>query len=151
MASSSSAVAGPPRQEMITSAISFLQDPKVGSSSIAQRIAFLESKGLTSQEIDEALRRSGLVGGGANGGGAGGGGGGPMIQQGPPQYHQQQQPYGQYGPPGYGQQQSGLGGRDWRDWFIMAVVSGTLGYGVIALARVSVRAQQTRRAHIILA
>ncbi|CAO1612788.1 unnamed protein product [Parajaminaea phylloscopi] len=130
MASNATAVAAP-RQEMISSAISFLQDPKVASSSVAQRIAFLESKGLTSGEIDEALGRSGVVGG--NGPGA------P-----PPQQHQQpyayaqasQQPYGPRAlyPPHMAQQQAGPS-RDWRDWFIMAVVSGTIGYGVVALAR----------------
>lgn len=124
-----------PRQEMITSAISFLQDPKVASSSVAQRIAFLESKGLSSGEIDEALRRSGVVGGGN----------GPPQQQ----YHQgqaqqyygtqQQQQSGYYYPPPPPNQSQG---RDWRDWFIMAVVSGTIGYGVIALARVSIRSRR---------
>lgn len=111
---------------MVQSAVSFLSDPKVHSSSVAQRIAFLESKGLSSQEIDEALRQVGL-----------GGGGGGEPNRGPANYSQQRSPYAavqqQYPP--YAQQPAAS--RDWRDWFIMAVVSGAVGYGVIALARVS--------------
>lgn len=121
MSSSSS-----PRQEMVQSAVSFLSDPKVHSSSVAQRIAFLESKGLSSQEIDEALRQVGL-----------GGGGGGEANRGPANYSQQRSPYAavQQPYPPYAQQAGAS--RDWRDWFIMAVVSGAVGYGVIALARVS--------------
>lgn len=103
---------------MIQSAVSFLSDPKIQSSSIAQRIAFLESKGLNSQEIDEALRQVGMAQ--------------TQQQQQQQAIHPSQQtryyPPGTYAPP---QQPT----RDWRDWFIMAVVTGTVGYGVIALAR----------------
>ena len=125
---STSSQQGPPRQELISSAISFLSDPKVQSSSIAQRIAFLESKGLTSPEIDEALRQSGMVGGGTSG----------QQQQQQPYQQQQQRYYGQQQGMGgyYGPQVPPTAGRDWRDWFIMAVVSGAVGYGVIAMAKV---------------
>ncbi|CAO1621267.1 unnamed protein product [Sympodiomycopsis kandeliae] len=122
--SSSSGTNAAPRQEMIQSAISFLSDPKIQSSSIAQRIAFLESKGLNSAEIDEALRQSGLAGQPPQ----------PVAPRGyPQQQQQQQQPY--YGPYPPRSQVDGPPTRDWRDWFIMAVVTGTVGYGVIALAR----------------
>lgn len=95
-----------PRSDMVQSAVSFLADPKVQSSPVSQRITFLESKGLTPQEIDAALAQAprGVAPPAAY----------PMVPAYPP-WHQPQ--------------------RDWRDWFIMAVVSGTVGYGVIALAR----------------
>jgi anthranilate phosphoribosyltransferase len=39
----------------LESAISFLQDPKVSGSPLTQQIAFLESKGLSPTEIQQAL------------------------------------------------------------------------------------------------
>lgn len=107
---------------MVQSAVTFLADPNVQSSPFSQRISFLESKGLTSQEIDLALSQA------AHSGGAGGpsavaharGGGVP-----PPGAYPMVPAYPPMQPPR----------RDWRDWFIMGVVSGTVGYGLIALAR----------------
>lgn len=98
---------GVPRPDMVQSAVSFLADPKVQSSSVSDRVSFLESKGLTAQEIDTALALSSR---GATAAPAAY----PLV----PAYPPWQRPQ-----------------RDWRDWFIMAVVSGTVGYGVIALAR----------------
>lgn len=51
--------AAPPdlREGLIQSAVKFLSDPKVQESPLNKRLAFLESKGLTQNEIDEALRR----------------------------------------------------------------------------------------------
>lgn len=67
----------PERQELLRNAVSFLADPKVmslftfwqngslircilktQSSPLAKRIEFLESKGLTSPEIEEAMRQA---------------------------------------------------------------------------------------------
>ncbi|WFD36916.1 peroxisomal membrane protein pex14 [Malassezia cuniculi] len=96
------------RHDMVQSAVSFLADPKVQSSPVSQRISFLESKGLTPQEIDAALSQA------PRGAGVHPAAAYPMV----PAYPPWQRPQ-----------------RDWRDWFIMAVVSGTVGYGVIALAR----------------
>ncbi|CAH2352005.1 peroxisomal membrane protein Pex14p [[Candida] railenensis] len=45
-------------EELIGSAVSFLKDPNVGSSPLTKKIEFLESKGLSQQEIEEALRRA---------------------------------------------------------------------------------------------
>ncbi|XP_039123743.1 peroxisomal membrane protein PEX14-like [Dioscorea cayenensis subsp. rotundata] len=45
------------REEMIYNAVNFLSDPNVRSSSIISRREFLEKKGLTQCEIDEAFRR----------------------------------------------------------------------------------------------
>ncbi|PKI83235.1 Pex14p [Malassezia vespertilionis] len=102
-----------PRVDMIRNAVSFLSDPKVQSSPISQRVSFLESKGLTPQEVDLALAESSRA---------------------PPPQNSMQNMQSQYPmmpayPPMQPQQ------RDWRDWFIMAVVSGTVGYGLFGLAR----------------
>lgn len=115
--------AGPVRQDMVASAVSFLSDPKVQSSSMSQRVSFLESKGLRPNEIDEAIRQSGAQ--------AGGSAGYASYAAGPPAPYYGGAPYGAPYPTAQAQQQ----GRDWRDWFIMAVVSGTIGYGVISLAK----------------
>lgn len=110
------------RPDMVASAISFLADPKVQSASMSQRVSFLESKGLRPQEIDEAIHQAGSSN-------AVGPSNYSAYAAGPAQPY-----YGpQYGPQGYAAAQQQ--GRDWRDWFIMAVVSGTIGYGVISLAK----------------
>lgn len=47
------------RESLIESAISFLRDPSVASAPIEKRIAFLQSKNLTQEEVDVALARAG--------------------------------------------------------------------------------------------
>ncbi|KAJ3737156.1 peroxisomal membrane anchor protein conserved region-domain-containing protein [Lentinula guzmanii] len=89
------------REELIRSAVAFLSDPKSHSSPLAQRIQFLEAKGLTPSEIDWAVRQA-------------------SNQSSTISYN-----------PGY---PSGYGlptaqQWDWRDYFITAVVSGTVLYG----------------------
>jgi len=103
------------RTALLSSAISFLRDPSTASSPLAQRIAFLESKGLNQQEIEQALSA-------ANGG--------PLMP---------------YNNNGGGRAQGGVGGfsrgrefeRDWRDYFIMSVVGGGVGWLAVKLAQVS--------------
>lgn len=51
--------AAPPREPLITTAVKFLQNPKVRQSPLATRKAFLKKKGLTDAEVDLALQRSG--------------------------------------------------------------------------------------------
>ena len=46
------------RQELIENAIKFLKDPKVQEAPLAKRISFLETKGLTQEEIKIALDSS---------------------------------------------------------------------------------------------
>lgn len=46
------------REELVRPAAKFLADPKVASSPLAKKIAFLESKGLSAEEIEVALQRS---------------------------------------------------------------------------------------------
>lgn len=119
------------REELISSAISFLSDPSVASSPLEKRIAFLQSKNLTQDEINIALSRVGEDPS-------------PSIapSQGPSSqqqsiYRPPPQAYGGYGYPQYGQWQPPpeLPKRDWRDWFIMATVVGGVGYGLYFIAK----------------
>ncbi|XP_006642148.2 peroxisomal membrane protein PEX14 isoform X2 [Lepisosteus oculatus] len=48
-----------PREQLIATAIKFLQNQKVRQSPLATRRAFLKKKGLTDEEVDLALQRSG--------------------------------------------------------------------------------------------
>ncbi|KAH8835796.1 peroxisomal membrane anchor protein conserved region-domain-containing protein [Flagelloscypha sp. PMI_526] len=94
------------RAELIRNAVNFLSDPNTQSSPLAQKIQFLEAKGLTPPEIDSAFKQA-------------------QAQPGP-----SYAPYpGAYGFPG-GPPQSGW---DWRDYFITAVVSGAVTYGAVSL------------------
>ncbi|XP_073326428.1 peroxisomal membrane protein PEX14 isoform X1 [Pagrus major] len=49
----------PPREALITTAVKFLQNPKVRQSPLATRKAFLKKKGLTDEEVELAIQRSG--------------------------------------------------------------------------------------------
>uniref|UniRef100_A0AAQ4PH10 Peroxisomal membrane protein PEX14 n=1 Tax=Gasterosteus aculeatus aculeatus TaxID=481459 RepID=A0AAQ4PH10_GASAC len=49
----------PPREQLITTAVKFLQNPKVRQSPLATRKAFLTKKGLTEEEVELAIQRSG--------------------------------------------------------------------------------------------
>ncbi len=126
------------REELVSSAITFLQDPSTASAPLDKRIQFLRSKNLTQEEIDLALARAGAE-----------------------QQQQQQQPSPRnapYYPPGPQQQEQQnfyrrqppqygynpymewqppppeLPRRDWRDWFIMATVVGGASFGLYTLA-----------------
>lgn len=139
---SSQAVSRPIRPDMVTSAVSFLVDPKVQTSTLSQRVQFLESKGLNPEEIDEAMRQSGTSTSSV-----------ASAAPGPSRAVHQQQPM--YAPQGYQQpyypqQMAQQQGRDWRDWFIMAVVSGTIGYGVISFAKVSAACRKNRHGQPLL-
>ncbi|KAH8988867.1 peroxisomal membrane anchor protein conserved region-domain-containing protein [Lactarius akahatsu] len=105
------------KQELIRNAVAFLTDPKAQASPLAQRVQFLEAKGLTGPEIEEAMRLANSSG--------------PHQ----PHIHPQQPSYGPvYGPLPYVSPHHSPW--DWRDYFITAVVSGSLAYGAVALARI---------------
>ncbi|KAJ5888093.1 Peroxisomal membrane anchor protein (Pex14) [Penicillium taxi] len=125
-----------PREELIASAVTFLQDPSVASSPIEKRVAFLQSKNLTQEEVDVALSRAGEDPSAA----AAASGSTPSSQN----YQSQQlayQPQAQvtqgYGYPQYNQWQAPPEPprRDWRDWFIMATVVGGVGYGLYTVTK----------------
>ncbi|KAJ5338491.1 Peroxisomal membrane anchor protein (Pex14) [Penicillium brevicompactum] len=121
-----------PREELISSAITFLQDPSVASSPIEKRVAFLQSKNLTQEEVDLALSRVGEDPSAAAAATA--------ASSSAPAYSSQPVPYRQpppqppqgYGYPPYNQWQPPPEPpkRDWRDLFIMATVMGGVGYGL---------------------
>ncbi|KAL2113156.1 hypothetical protein VUR80DRAFT_10023 [Thermomyces stellatus] len=115
------------REELVTSAAQFLQDPSVASSPIENRISFLREKNLTQEEIDAALARAGPFQPSS-------GQSPPPAQASPPppaqqQYYQPQPSYAWQQPPAPVPQ------RDWRDWFIMATMVGGLGYGLYTVAK----------------
>ncbi|RDW72033.1 hypothetical protein BP5796_08067 [Coleophoma crateriformis] len=115
------------REDLVASAVTFLQDPSVASSPVENRIAFLQSKNLTQEEVDTALARAG-------------GEAAPSYSN----YAPQQQVVRQ-APPSYGAYQQSpwqqppappaVPTRDWRDWFIMATVMGGVGYGLYFVAK----------------
>lgn len=51
------AITIPMREDQIQNAVKFLSHPKVRGSPVIYRRSFLEKKGLTKEEIDEAFRR----------------------------------------------------------------------------------------------
>ncbi|KAG2215956.1 hypothetical protein INT45_004090 [Circinella minor] len=113
------------REDLIQSAISFLTDPKVQSAALAKKVSFLESKGMTSEEIEEAMSR-------ANGGAP------STTSTSAPQVGA----VAQYTQPGSVQQQGMVGPPvparpkyDWRDVFIAAVLAGGATYGLWTLAK----------------
>ncbi|EKM61178.1 uncharacterized protein PHACADRAFT_134491 [Phanerochaete carnosa HHB-10118-sp] len=116
-------MASPERQELLRNAVVFLRDPKARivqtqSSPLAQRVQFLEAKGLTGSEIEEAMRQAAAS---------------QPVPYAPPQAYGVYQPA--YGSAPYGAQPPQPW--DWRDYFvrshITAVVSGTIVYGAVAL------------------
>ncbi|KAF1959834.1 hypothetical protein CC80DRAFT_591004 [Byssothecium circinans] len=122
------------REDLITSAVSFLQDPSVASASLEKRIAFLQSKNLTQEEIDISLARASEDPGHPSPP--------PSQSSTPPNYASNRPPpsappYGNYPPPGYWQQPPPPEPpkRDWRDYFIMATVMGGISYGLYFTAK----------------
>ncbi|KAK0672989.1 PEX14 peroxisomal biogenesis factor 14 encoded by the pex14 protein [Cercophora samala] len=126
------------REELVASAATFLQDPSVAASPIEKKVAFLQAKNLTQEEVNAALARVGA------------GVAPPQAYTSqavaPAQQHHQppQQYYGQPYPPQqqyppYGwqppQQQTVPPRRDWRDWFIMATVVSGVSYGIFSLGK----------------
>ncbi|CCM05146.1 uncharacterized protein FIBRA_07355 [Fibroporia radiculosa] len=107
------------RQELVRSAVDFLSDPKTQASPLAQRVQFLEAKGLNNNEIDEAMRQA-------------------ALNQSPYSLRTYPQSYSTasyppvYGPSPYAAQPPPQAW-DWRDYFITAIVSGTVVYGAVSL------------------
>lgn len=123
------------REDIVASAVSFLQDPNVAGSSVDNKISFLRSKNLTQDEIDAAFARSGQVVGAPAPSHA--------VAQPyyPPPQYQQQQPYGSWpqAPPLEPPR------RDWRDLFIMATVVGGVSYGLYSITKVRTRLAEHAR------
>ncbi|KAK3941619.1 peroxisomal membrane protein PER10 [Diplogelasinospora grovesii] len=123
------------REDLVASAAQFLQDPTVAASPIEKRIAFLQAKNLTQEEVSAALARVGTdaavpsqaVTSAAPS---------PVAQPQPqPYYGQQHPPQPQYPPYAWQQPPPEVPRRDWRDWFIMATVVGGVSYGLYTLGK----------------
>ncbi|KAI9825610.1 MAG: peroxisomal membrane protein pex14 [Thelocarpon impressellum] len=129
------------REDLVSSAVTFLQDPGVAGSPLDKRIAFLQSKNLTKGEVEAALARAGEDPSAV---------GSVAASPSPPTTsnyaHQNQQMMRQPGAGAYpgGGYQGGywqpapppeLPRRDWRDWFIMATVMSGVSYGLFVVAK----------------
>ncbi|KAF2828487.1 hypothetical protein CC86DRAFT_404399 [Ophiobolus disseminans] len=121
------------REDLITSAISFLQDPSVASAPLEKRIAFLQSKNLTQEEVDVSLARAATEDPSQPAP--------PPQASAPPNYAYNRPPPNapayNYPPQGYWQPPPPPEPpkRDWRDYFIMATVMGGVGYGLYFTAK----------------
>ncbi|KAI9499010.1 peroxisomal membrane anchor protein conserved region-domain-containing protein, partial [Zychaea mexicana] len=118
------------REDLIQSAVSFLTDPKVQSAELTKKVSFLESKGMTSEEIEEAMSR-------ANGKAPSTTTTTTVASTVP-----QAGAVRQYAPAGAVAAQPMAGppvparpSYDWRDVFIAAVLAGGATYGLWTLAK----------------
>ncbi|KAG9325127.1 hypothetical protein KVV02_006789 [Mortierella alpina] len=120
------------REDILASAVKFLQDPKVQASTLGKKVAFLESKGLTSEEIEEAMQR-------ANGTAPAAAGGATATAMVPSAVQPGNMMVPAYGQPGPGQVMMApppLPPKyDWKDLFIAAVVAGGFSYGMWQVAK----------------
>ncbi|KAJ3160116.1 peroxisomal membrane protein pex14 [Geranomyces michiganensis] len=107
------------REDIVASAVRFLSDPKVQESPLAKRVAFLESKGLSADEIEEAMSRT-------NGGTAVAASAVSQVAT-PVQYAPQQYPA--YAPP------PPPAAYTWKDYTLGAVGAVGAGYGVYSLVK----------------
>ncbi|KAF9996928.1 peroxisomal membrane protein pex14 [Entomortierella chlamydospora] len=118
------------REDILASAVKFLQDPKVQASPLGKKVAFLESKGLTSQEIEEAMARAnGTSTGAATTVAAAGTTPGTVQQMAVPYQGQGQVVMAPSPPPPLPAKY------DWKDMFIAAVVAGGFSYGMWQIAK----------------
>ncbi|AOW05173.1 YALI0E09405p [Yarrowia lipolytica CLIB122] len=108
-----------PREDLVQSAVAFLNDPQAATAPLAKRIEFLESKDMTPEEIEEALKRAGSGSAQSHPGSVvSHGGAAPTV---PASYAFQSAPP--------------LPERDWKDVFIMATVTVGVGFGLYTVAK----------------
>lgn len=127
------------REELISSAVSFLVDRKAAESALSERLQFLESKGLTAEEIQEALVRSkgsqlsSTVPGDRESPST-------TADAGPSSSSQISFQSSSPQPPSrtglYYTQPPPLPKRDWKTYFVMATTSVGVSYGLYLLAKV---------------
>ncbi|KAI8140893.1 peroxisomal membrane anchor protein conserved region-domain-containing protein [Fennellomyces sp. T-0311] len=109
------------REDLIQSATSFLTDPKVQDAPLTKKVSFLESKGMTAEEIEEALARTNGKSSGATAV-APAAAGPPVAYQGGAVVH---------APPPIPQRPT----YDWRDIFVAGVLASGVSYGIWTLAK----------------
>ncbi|KAK4453863.1 peroxisomal membrane protein PER10 [Podospora aff. communis PSN243] len=122
------------REDLVASAAKFLLDPSVAASPIEKRIAFLQAKNLTQEEVNAALARVSPEATPTQAYAASPPASQPASQQ-PPYYAQYAQPSHQYPPYAWQPPPTEVPRRDWRDWFIMATVVGGASYGLYTLGK----------------
>ncbi|XP_064156915.1 peroxisomal membrane protein PEX14 isoform X1 [Anguilla rostrata] len=104
-----------PREPLIATAVKFLQNPKVRQSPMATRRAFLKKKGLTDEEVELAIQRSGSTEEPL-----------ALAPVGPPHIlHPPQLAPVPYSPPGY----------RWRDYGALAIIMTGMALGFHHLYR----------------
>lgn len=109
------------RKELYESAISFLKDSAVSSAPLAQKIEFLQGKGLTQEEIQQALKESSEN---------------YVVDNGRPSPSNSEHVRVQkHELPRYEAIPPPLPNRDWKDYFIMATASVGLFYGAYQLTK----------------
>lgn len=125
-------------------AVRFLKDPKVQQATLAKRISFLESKGLSSTEIEAALALSRSDAPAPTSSAPA-----PTPVQGQaapttppplPAYPPSHYPSYNYGHMQQMQQQKH--GLDWKDYALGTVGAVAVGYGVFSIAKVRIHALQ---------
>lgn len=114
------------REDHIASAIAFLRESQVASAALAKKVDFLESKGLTNEEINEALKRVHEDSQGASTSTTTAGPTSPTAF--PSEYIPPRPNYMLQTPPPVPR-------RDWKDYFVMATVSVGLAYGIYECTR----------------
>ncbi|ODV90901.1 hypothetical protein CANCADRAFT_2621 [Tortispora caseinolytica NRRL Y-17796] len=107
------------RKDHVESAVKFLHDPQVASAPLAKRVEFLESKELTQEEIEEALKQAASTVPSTSS---------PQSAAHPIPSNISYATYTPTSPPP-------LPSRDWRDIFVMSTVSAGAAYGLYILAK----------------
>ncbi|CUS24056.1 LAQU0S13e02300g1_1 [Lachancea quebecensis] len=106
------------RRGLYESAISFLNDQSVSDAPLTKKIEFLQSKGLTREEIDQAIKEAKSGSSPTKSG---------LAEAATDRSRQTDYVYEAIPPP--------LPRRDWKDYFVMATASAGLCYGVYQLAK----------------
>ncbi|KAI9315208.1 peroxisomal membrane anchor protein conserved region-domain-containing protein [Dichotomocladium elegans] len=117
------------REDLVSSGAAFLSDPKVQSAPLAKKVSFLESKGMTSEEIEEAMARANGKRGAPTANDSAAAASqrlGTMVVQGAPPSLSPPLPPPVPQRPSY----------TWKDIFIAAVFAGGVSYGVWTLLKV---------------
>lgn len=118
------------REDLVKNAVGFLKDPQASTAPLEKKIEFLESKGLTKEEIDESIKRSQD----------------PTIPSTSTSELQEQTPKSNNHSPsqGYIPQQHqqyysppppAVPDRDWKDYFIMATATVGVGYALYEITK----------------
>ncbi|CDK25239.1 unnamed protein product [Kuraishia capsulata CBS 1993] len=119
------------REDMVLSAVEFLQNPTIADAPLAKKIEFIESKGLTEDEVQEALLRAK----GGNTQVSGDHGVSTPTVQSLGNFSSVQGVNGYSGVPEYYYNAPPLPERDWKDYFIMATATAGVSFGIYQIVK----------------